>query len=147
MLTVRPLAPEHLAAVLANPWRTTAEEMATTARLTGMEVGAWIVANRDERHSHVVHHEDDVLCCYGATGLGGADWGTWFMAAAAIEPHLLGVTRLLRRFIADQLAAHPGARLLCCSLHQAPEARRWFEFLGFEPVTPAGTGVVYVYRR
>jgi hypothetical protein len=143
MLEVRRATPDDIDFVIGHLWRRGEQEYAE-----------WGVGRRElfdryqqygrEAHSYCIRDEEPIALM-GAMQFGEGYYRTWFQATERFADVGKEITVLVRKFMREQVADHPGAVVDLVTATQHPDAHRWFRLLGFRPHAMEDGSRVYRY--
>lgn len=146
MIDLRPVTRDDIRHVVFRMWKRGADE----AKRHGYEDNERIIHDlsmRANEYGFAFYHNNEPVAVFGAYAGHDDCYHTWFVATDKFTVIGKQATVFLKRFIKEKTMERPGASLELWSSVDHPEADRWFQLLGFQPLEPYDIYNRYVYVR
>jgi ribosomal protein S18 acetylase RimI-like enzyme len=139
-----PIQQGDIAFVAHNLWGRGREEFVLHGIEAPEELRARIEGMVDE-HSRSLLFDDLLVAVCGVNQVEPDVFSTWFLATEDFARAAFAATRFLRKMLKAKTEEHPLATVVLVSANSHPDARRWFEALGFEWKNNQGVFSNYEY--
>lgn len=137
--------PEDIHYIVQHTWERGKKEAALCG-FPSSDAYAKHLESMAKEYGYVLREGNEPFSVFGATS-GNKVYYTFFAATDKFVEHGKAATRFLYKFLRARIAEHPGVRLELGSLCDHPQAKAWFELLGFRLLKQNGLLGHYVYER